>query len=135
MTAAAAGVVNMRNADAQQPTGGRSGRLHGQRIEVWLTTDEKRALAVVAAQAGLSASAFLRAAGLNQPIHAKADAEAAEKLVKVAADLGRFGGLLKLWLSERHDQGAPAVRVSHVLDETRTLQQQMLQLAMQVSSR
>jgi len=135
VTAAVVGVVGMRNADAQQPTGGRSGRLHGQRIEVWLTTDEKQALANAAAQAGLSASAFLRAAGLNQPIHAKADAEAADKLVKVAADLGRFGGLLKLWLSERRDQGAPAVRVSHLLGETHALQQQMLQLIMQVAPR
>jgi hypothetical protein len=128
-------MVGMRNADTPQPTSGRAGRPHGQRIEVWLTPDEKRALADRAAQAGLSASAFLRTAGLNQPIRAKADVDAAAQLVKVAADLGRFGGLLKLWLSERRDQGAPAVRVSHVLDETRSLQQRMLQLAMQAASR
>lgn len=125
----------MRNADTPQPTGGRAGRLHGQRIEVWLTADEKRALGDRAAQAGLSVSAYMRAAGMNHPIQAKADIEAAAHLVKVAADLGRFGGLLKLWLSERRDEGAPAVRVSHVLDETRTLQQRMLQLAMQAASR
>lgn len=122
----------MREADNRELDHGRAGRPRGRRIEVWLTTDEKRALADAAAQAGLSASAFLRVAGLNLPIHAKADVEAAEKLVKVAADLGRFGGLLKLWLSERRDQGAPAVQVSHVLNETRALQQKIMRLAMRV---
>lgn len=122
----------MQNADAALPVAGRTGRLHGQRIEVWLTAEEKQSLIERAAECGLSTSAYMRVAGLNQPIHSLADARAVAELVKVSADLGRLGGLLKLWLTERRDLGAPAIRVNRVLDETRSLQQQMLQLAGEV---
>lgn len=119
-------------ADVSHQITGRGSRPRSRRIEVWLSADEKAALADRAAEGGLSLSAYLRTAGLNHPIRAKADTEAVGRLVKVAADMGRLGGLLKLWLSERRDYGAPAVRVSQVLDDTHRLQQQLLRLAMEM---
>lgn len=122
----------MRKPDAERQESPRRSRPRGQRIEVWLTADEKQAVADRASEGGLSLSAYMRAAGLNHPIRAKADTEAVAKLVRVAADIGRLGGLLKLWLSDRRDHGAPAIKVSQMLDDTRQLQQQLLKLAMQV---
>lgn len=125
----------MPAADAPRPATGRASRPHGRRIEVWLTADEKQALTDRAAQAGLSLSAYMRAAGLNHPIRAVADTQAVADLVKVSADLGRLGGLLKLWLAERRGEGAPPVSVDRVLGETRNLQQRMRELASQVRRR
>lgn len=118
--------------DATRQGSARGSRPRARRIEVWLTDDEKRELADRAAEGGLSLSCFMRTAGLNHPIRATVDTEAVGNVVKVAADIGRLGRLLKLWLAERRDHGAPAVRVSQVLDDTHRLQQQLLRLAMEM---
>lgn len=122
----------MAMADASHLHTGRGSRPRSRRVEVWLTADEKGVVAGRAAEGGLSLSAYLRTAGLNHPIRAKVDTEAVGRLVKVTADIGRLGGLLKLWLAERRDYGAPAVRVSQVLDDTYHLQQQLLRLTMEM---
>lgn len=57
------------------------------------------------AQAGLSLSTYLLAAGLNHPIRSVADLDAVADLVRVNGDLGRVAGLLKLWLAEKRGQG------------------------------
>ena len=43
------------------------------------------------------------------------------ELLKACGDLGRLGGLLKLWLTERPGQGAPETDVRHLLDQTQEL--------------
>jgi hypothetical protein len=47
-----------------------------------------------ARRAGLSASAFLRALGLSEPIRSTADRDAVRELMRINGDLGRLGGLL-----------------------------------------
>jgi len=52
-----------------------------------------------AAATGLSVSAYLRNLGLGFQPQSTLDHEAVLALLKVNADQGRLGGLLKLWLS------------------------------------
>ena len=47
-------------------------------------------------------------------------------------DLGRIGGLLKLWLAERPGQGARVNDVERLLGHTRDLQRRMLELMARV---
>lgn len=48
---------------------------------------------------GLYAPEFLRSAAMNYPIRSTVDQQAAAGLLKANADLGRLGGLLKMWLT------------------------------------
>ena len=48
---------------------------------------------------GNSASGYLRKVGLGYEVRSILDFARAQDLVKVNADLGRLGGLLKLWLA------------------------------------
>jgi hypothetical protein len=47
----------------------------------------------------LSASNYLRAIGLGMGVTSIIDHRKVDELVRVNGDLGRLGGLLKLWLS------------------------------------
>jgi len=82
--------------------------------------------------AGLSVSAYLRAAGLHQPIRSVLDYQAVCDLAKVNGDQGRLGGLLKLWLTERTGQGAPATDVRCLLDRIGEAQARLADIAWRV---
>ncbi len=61
--------------------------------------DERVLLEANAAAANLPLSAYLLAAGLGATIKSVIDLEQVAVLAKTNADLGRLGGLLKLWLT------------------------------------
>lgn len=107
--------------DVRAPKNVRS-RRRGKPIEVWVTDEERTIICELAEQAGLSRSAFLRAAGLNKRVGARADLEAVRELVKVNGDLGRIAGLLKLWLAEKRGQGASPMDVEQMMKGFRELQ-------------
>lgn len=106
----------------------RKGRPRAGRVEVWLTSDEKAEIAARAAAVDMSASAYLRAVGLNQPVRSAVDLEAVNDLSKVNGDLGRVAGLLKLWLAEKRGQGARPVDVENMMNEFRELQAKVLEI-------
>lgn len=112
---------------------GRGTRPRGQRIEVWVTSSEKEELADRAAQAGLSLSSYMRVAGLNAPIRARADLSAVTDLVKVNGDLGRVAGLLKLWLAEKRGQGARPMDVEAMMVDFRALQAELRSIMIRVA--
>lgn len=64
----------------------RGGRPRGQSIEVWVSPDERDEIADLAAQAGLSKSAYLRAVGLNQPVRSVLDLKAVADLANLLLD-------------------------------------------------
>ncbi|WP_137803771.1 CopG family transcriptional regulator [Pseudomonas sp. G(2018)] len=97
-------------------------RRRGKPIEVWVNDEEKAQITARADQSGLSRSGYLRAVGLNYPIRSVVDLTAVADLAKVNGDLGRVAGLLKLWLAEKHGQGAQAVDVGALMVEFRELQ-------------
>jgi hypothetical protein len=98
-------------------------------MKVFVTDAERARIEERAKIAGLSISAYLRAAGLNQPIRSVLDHETVCELAKINGDQGRLGGLLKLWLMERAGQGAPAVAVRRVLDRIGEMQAQLADIA------
>ena len=98
-------------------------------MKVFVTDVERERIEHRAKSAGLSVSAFLRAAGLNQPIRSILDHDAVRDLAKVNGDQGRLGGLLKLWLVERAGEGAPEMEVRRLLDRLGELQTRLAEIA------
>jgi len=103
-------------------------RPRGSRIEVWVTPDERAEIAARAEQAGLSLSAYMRAAGLNHPVPSVLDLKAVADLGRVNGDLGRVAGLLKLWLAEKRGQGARPVDVEALMRRFQALQTELHQI-------
>ena len=71
-------------------------------IHVRVTAEEKAKLDAKASSASITVAAFLRSAGLGRRIDSRLDLKAIHELGKLAADFGRVGGLLKMWLSDDH---------------------------------
>jgi hypothetical protein len=68
-------------------------------IVVRVTPDEKSAIESFAKQTGSSTSAYLRLLGLGYMPKSIVDNEKVLELARINGDLGRLGGLLKLWLT------------------------------------
>ncbi|WP_125962178.1 conjugal transfer protein TraJ [Sphingomonas sp. ABOLF] len=83
--------------------------------------DEDRARIEAAAEATrLTLSDFMRSVALNVRIKSAYDLEAVRALAKVNGDLGRLGGLLKMWLADSPGVGAREGDVQQLLEEIRT---------------
>ena len=91
-------------------------------LKVYVSDEEREALAERARGAGLSVSTYLRRLGLGHEPKSRIDHASVMKLFKVNGDQGRLGGLLKLWLSERPGHGASAFDVRKLLREIEALQ-------------
>ena len=99
-------------------------------VKVWVTPAEKAAIAEKAAAHSMSASRYLRALGLALPIESTIDHRAVLDLLKINADLGRLGGLIKMWLSsndtwESSSGQAMERKLDGTLNEIRSLQKKM----------
>jgi hypothetical protein len=68
-------------------------------IKVHCLPDEKAKIEARAKSCSMSVSHFLRARGMGFRPKSILDADAVMELVKVNADQGRLGGLLKMWLT------------------------------------
>lgn len=69
-------------------------------LRVYLNDNDRKIIEQRANDCNLSISAYMRKAGLGLRPRSALDKAAAMELLKVNGDLGRLGGLLKLWLSE-----------------------------------
>lgn len=80
-----------------------------QHLRVPVLPEEKTAIEQQAEAAGLSVAAYLRNVGLGYEIHGILDYRCVQDLTRTNGDLGRVGGLLKLWLTndERFMQFRP----------------------------
>jgi hypothetical protein len=94
-------------------------------IRFRVTDEEGQEIEERAASAGLTPSAYLRAAALNHSVRSIYDLDAAAELVKVNGDLGRVAGLLKLWLAEKPGQGSRRLDVDRMMTDFRALQSQL----------
>ncbi|WP_296252313.1 CopG family transcriptional regulator [uncultured Stenotrophomonas sp.] len=105
-------------------------RKRAKPIEVWANEEDKAEITARAQQAGLSRSRYLLLTGLNQQIRSRLDLEKVQELAKINADLGRLGGLLKLWLSspDKRGRGARPNDVKAVLDEIQDRQADLIQV-------
>jgi hypothetical protein len=68
-------------------------------IYVWVTPNEKAVIKSLARQTGRSTSAYLRLLGQGYAPKSIIDHGKVMELARINGDLGRLGGLLKLWLS------------------------------------
>lgn len=74
-------------------------RKHGRHLRVPVLPDEESKIKANATKAGLSIAEYLRRLALGYSIESLAHQDAIIELSKINADLGRLGGLLKLWLT------------------------------------
>ena len=99
-------------------------------IKVWVTAAEKAAIAEKAGAHSMSSSRYLRALGLALPIQSTVDQRAVLDLLKINADLGRLGGLIKMWLSSDQSFASDSGQALHrklngALNQIGTLQKEM----------
>lgn len=107
-----------------------------KQVRVPVNEDEKAELTRNADAVGLGLAAYLRELGLQHKPPAAIDQAQVEQLLKVNADLGRLGGLLKWWLSEDHlirGGRVPPGRLQDHLNEIRATQQKMRAVIDQLS--
>jgi hypothetical protein len=69
-------------------------------IKVYCLPDERSLIEENARAAGLSTGAFLRAIGQGYRVSGIVDNERVAELTQINGDLGRLGGLLKMWLTD-----------------------------------
>lgn len=69
-------------------------------LRVPVLPDEEVAIKKMAASAGLPVAAYLRNVGLGYQVRGILDNKRVEELARINGDLGRLGGLLKLWLTD-----------------------------------
>ena len=68
-------------------------------VKIYCLPEEKEIIQAKAEAAGLSASSYLLKLGMDYEVSGILDYERVEDLARVNGDLGRLGGLLKMWLS------------------------------------
>ena len=85
-----------------------------------------------AQQCGMPASTYMRNVGLNLPVKSILDYKSVVELLRLKGDMGRLGGLLKLWLSERRGEGSAVTDVNRVLREIREIELEILKKIRQV---
>ncbi len=69
-------------------------------IKVYCLPDERERIEANARAAGMTLSAFLLAVGQGYQVTGITDYEQVRELARINGDLGRLGGLLKLWLTD-----------------------------------
>jgi hypothetical protein len=97
-------------------------------LRVVVSGAERAAIEERAGGMGRSVSAFLRELGTGYQPQSLLDRQAVQDLVRVNADQGRLGGLLKLWLAERPGQGARAADVRQLLQQIEATQVELRRL-------
>jgi hypothetical protein len=71
-----------------------------RRIGLTLHPAEAEAIQELARSVGMSVASYLRAVGAGYQPRSVVDRDQVDLMLKVNGDLGRLGGLLKLWLSD-----------------------------------
>ena len=82
-----------------------------QKLSVYLTEDEYQNIKASAQRAGLSFSRFAKMVCLGMPIKSLEAKQSVLELIHFRADLGRLGGLLKMWLANKDNSAIDARRV------------------------
>ena len=102
-------------------------------IKVYCLTEERRQIEAKANAAGLSLSTYLVNVGIGYHIRGIVDHKQVEELARINGDLGRLGGLLKLWLTDVEraaELGKATIRA--VLARIEATQDQMIELMQRV---
>ncbi len=100
-------------------------------IAVWVTQIEHDVISSKAYATALPLSSYLRHLGMNYRLKSKMDVIVVEELVNAKAELGRIGGLFKLWLVH-HENGTTNLgsksyrQIEEIVDELANKQNELL---------
>jgi hypothetical protein len=94
-------------------------------LKVIVSEAERAGIEMRAAAASLSVSAYLRNLGLGYKLHSTLDHQAILNLLKVNADQGRLGGLLKLWLTREPVAPVHTIEIRKLLFEIEACQERL----------
>ena len=81
----------------RQKTAGRETR--DKKLRVPVLPNEEAEIKSKAQDAGLTVAEYLRNLGLGYSVPSVIDSRQVDSLLKINGDLGRLGGLIKLWLT------------------------------------
>jgi hypothetical protein len=79
-------------------------------LKVYCLPDERSAIKANAAAVGQTPSTFLRNVGMGYEVRGILDHRRVDDLARINGDLGRLGGLLKMWLTNT-ERTSPSDRV------------------------
>ena len=86
-----------------------------------------------ATDAGLTVAEYLRNLGLGYQVPSIVDSRQVDSLLKINGDLGRLGGLIKLWLTnEKRTKLIGKSQLHLTLDSIRNTQSTMLDVIMKL---
>lgn len=98
-----------------------------KRLRVPVLPEEETMIKVKASEAGLTIAEYLRNLGLGYSVPSVIDNRQVDALLKINADLGRLGGLIKLWLTnDRRTKYIGKSQLHITLDTIRETQSVML---------
>ena len=104
-------------------------RKNGRHLRVPVLPDEEMQIKANATNAGLSIAEYLRRISLGYRLQSAIDKDHIIQLAKINADMGRLGGLLKLWLTQdKRVAHFDHATVMTLLNKIRMLQEAMLQV-------
>lgn len=105
-------------------------------LTIRVTEEELEKLHRQAKNTGMKLSMYLRSIGLNYPINSIVDQVSLNELMKTRGDLGRMGGLLKMWLTNNDKKQATATlsshsyfSIDHLVDDIEKKQEEILNIA------
>lgn len=95
-------------------------------ISFRVSEDEKNKINIKSQECGLSRSQYIKRTALFFTPKSKIDRQAIFDLKKLHGDIGRVGGLLKMWLSNHEDVALfDKLDVQGLVQEIRQLKQQI----------
>lgn len=107
-------------------------------LPIRVNQEELNSISEQASRFGLSSSNYLRSIGMNYPVKSIVDEQAAAALLKTNSDLGRLGGLFKMWLNRNGDdkENFSSQRtyknIDELVDEIERIQQILKQEALKI---
>lgn len=99
-------------------------------IKVYVSTSEREEIERRAGGVKMPPSTLMRTLALGFEPRSTFDKDAIGELIKLHADQGRLGGLLKLWLAEKKGEGTNASEVRSVLRQIESLQMELAKIVM-----
>ena len=106
------------------------------RTTVWVSREEHLSIQTKARSTGLSLSTYLRNLGCSYPIKSRADQYLLSLLVSTKNELGRQGGLLKMYLSKtdrKENLGSKTPKdIDYILESMEQKQNYLISIAEQV---
>lgn len=114
--------------DAKRMPGQKIGPRSGRRIPVQVSAEEHASITATAQATGLPVAVLIRRLALGYEPESIVDSRTVLELIRLRADLGRIGGLMKLWLVDQPGRGLPEGEVRDVLNRVLDRQQEVGEL-------